>query len=179
VEDTVPLSVFSFGFEGRIRTLSPITINFLNVLSEVSRIWLNLFLDSKFQKTWLFNKILFWISDTYPQLQFILSKTSNMSSQSKHKILLCEDDANLGLVLKNFLELNEFEVVLERDGRLGLAAFQREKFDICLLDVMMPKMDGFALAEEIRDINPDIPLFFLSAKSMKEDQIKGYKLGAV
>jgi two-component system OmpR family response regulator len=76
------------------------------------------------------------------------------------------------------LELNDFDVILERDGRLGLAAFQREKFDICLLDVMMPKMDGFALAEEIRDINADIPLFFLSAKSMKEDQIKGYKLGA-
>jgi len=61
---------------------------------------------------------------------------------------------------------------------LGLAAFQREKFDICLLDVMMPKMDGFALAKEIRDINEEVPLFFLSAKSMKEDQIKGYKLGA-
>jgi DNA-binding response OmpR family regulator len=101
-----------------------------------------------------------------------------MSVTQKPRILLCEDDPNLGLVLKNFLELNEFEVVLERDGRLGLAAFQREKFDICLLDVMMPKMDGFMLAEEIRDINPDIPLFFLSAKSMKEDQIKGYKLGA-
>ncbi|MEY4336308.1 MAG: hypothetical protein RLZZ45_1227, partial [Bacteroidota bacterium] len=101
-----------------------------------------------------------------------------MSSTSKPRILLCEDDPNLGIVLKNFLELNEFDVTLERDGRLGLAAFQREKFDICLLDVMMPKMDGFALAEEIRDTNPDIPLFFLSAKSMKEDQIKGYKLGA-
>ena len=92
-----------------------------------------------------------------------------MSSTSKPRILLCEDDPNLGIVLKNFLELNEFDVTLERDGRLGLAAFQREKFDICLLDVMMPKMDGFALAEEIRDTNPDIPLFFLSAKSMKED----------
>ena len=101
-----------------------------------------------------------------------------MSTSQKPRILLCEDDPNLGLVLKNFLELNDFDVVLERDGRLGLAAFQREKFDICLLDVMMPKMDGFMLAEEIRDINPDIPLFFLSAKSMKEDQIKGYKLGA-
>lgn len=101
-----------------------------------------------------------------------------MSTTNKPQILLCEDDLNLGLVLKNFLELNDFDVVLERDGRLGLAAFQREKFDICLLDVMMPKMDGFMLAEEIRDINPDIPLFFLSAKSMKEDQIKGYKLGA-
>jgi DNA-binding response OmpR family regulator len=68
--------------------------------------------------------------------------------------------------------------VLERDGRLGLAAFQREKFDICLLDVMMPHMDGFTLAEEIRDVDPDIPLFFLSAKTMKEDIIQGYKLGA-
>lgn len=97
---------------------------------------------------------------------------------AKPKILLCEDDANLGMVLKNYLELNDFDVTLERDGRLGLAAFQREKFDICLLDVMMPNMDGFTLAEEIRDINPDVPLFFLSAKTMKEDIIQGYKLGA-
>jgi two-component system, OmpR family, response regulator len=97
---------------------------------------------------------------------------------TKPKILLCEDDTNLGMVLKNYLELNDYEVILERDGRLGLAAFQREKFDICLLDVMMPNMDGFTLAEEIRDINPDIPLFFLSAKTMKDDIIQGYKLGA-
>ncbi|MEK7200349.1 MAG: response regulator transcription factor [Bacteroidota bacterium] len=96
----------------------------------------------------------------------------------KSKILLCEDDTNLGIVLKNYLELNEYEVTLERDGRLGLAAFQREKFDICLLDVMMPNMDGFTLAEEIRDVDPDIPLFFLSAKTMKDDIIQGYKLGA-
>ena len=97
---------------------------------------------------------------------------------AKPKILLCEDDTNLGMVLKNYLELNDYEVVLERDGRLGLAAFQREKFDICLLDVMMPNMDGFAVAEEVRDINPDVPLFFLSAKTMKDDIIQGYKLGA-
>ena len=97
---------------------------------------------------------------------------------TKPQILLCEDDTNLGMVLKNYLELNDYEVVLERDGRLGLAAFQREKFDICLLDVMMPNMDGFTLAEEIRDINPDVPLFFLSAKTMKDDIIQGYKLGA-
>ncbi len=96
----------------------------------------------------------------------------------KYKILLCEDDTNLGMVLKNYLELNDYDVILERDGRLGLAAFQREKFDICLLDVMMPHMDGFTLAEEIRDVDPDIPLFFLSAKTMKEDIIQGYKLGA-
>ena len=96
----------------------------------------------------------------------------------KPKILLCEDDANLGMVLKNYLELNDFDVTLERDGRLGLAAFQREHVDLCLLDVMMPDMDGFTLAEEIRDVNPDVPLFFLSAKTMKEDIIQGYKLGA-
>ena len=96
----------------------------------------------------------------------------------KPKILLCEDDTNLGMVLKNYLELNDYDVTLERDGRLGLAAFQREKFDICLLDVMMPNMDGFTAAEEIRDVNPDVPLFFLSAKTMKEDIIQGYKLGA-
>jgi DNA-binding response OmpR family regulator len=96
----------------------------------------------------------------------------------KPKVLLCEDDTNLGMVLKNYLELNDYDVILERDGRLGLAAFQREKFDICLLDVMMPNMDGFTVAEEIRDINPDVPLFFLSAKTLKEDIIQGYKLGA-
>lgn len=96
----------------------------------------------------------------------------------KQKILLCEDDTNFGGVLKNYLELNDYDVVLERDGRLGLAAFQREKFDLCLLDVMMPQMDGFTLAEAIRDVDPDIPLFFLSAKTMKEDIIQGYKLGA-
>ena len=96
----------------------------------------------------------------------------------KPKILLCEDDPNLGSVLKNYLELNDYDVTLERDGRLGLAAFQREKFELCLLDVMMPNMDGFTLAEEIRDVDPDIPLFFLSAKTMKEDIIQGYKLGA-
>jgi DNA-binding response OmpR family regulator len=96
----------------------------------------------------------------------------------KPKILLCEDDINLGKVLKNYLELHDYEVILERDGKLGLAAFQREKVDICLLDVMMPNMDGFTLAEEIRDINHDVPLFFLSAKTMKDDIIQGYKLGA-
>ncbi len=102
-----------------------------------------------------------------------------MSAENpKAKILLCEDDPNLGMVLKNYLELNDYDVVLERDGRLGLAAFQREKFDLCLLDVMMPHVDGFSLAEDIRDVNPDVPLFFLSAKTMKEDIIQGYKLGA-
>jgi two-component system OmpR family response regulator len=101
-----------------------------------------------------------------------------MEDKKKYKILLCEDDSNLGLVLKNYLELNDYEVTLERDGRLGLGAFQREKFDLCLLDVMMPNVDGFTLAEEIRDIDPDVPLFFLSAKTLKEDILQGYRRGA-
>ncbi|GEP95663.1 response regulator transcription factor [Chitinophaga cymbidii] len=98
--------------------------------------------------------------------------------ERKPKILLAEDDTNLGMVLKNYLELNDYDVELCRDGILALAAFRRDKFDICLLDIMMPNMDGFKLAEEIRDVDPDIPLFFLSAKTMKEDIIQGYKLGA-
>ncbi len=109
--------------------------------------------------------------------QFYLPLNVNNMEAAKPKILLCEDDTNLGMVLKNYLELNDYDVVLERDGRLGLAAFQREKFDICLLDVMMPNMDGFAVAEEIRDINPDVPLFFLSAKTMKDDIIQDISWG--
>jgi DNA-binding response OmpR family regulator len=98
--------------------------------------------------------------------------------KEKNKVLLVEDDTNFGQVLKNYLELNDYSVELARDGILGLAAFRREKYDICLLDVMMPNMDGFTLAEEIRNVDPDMPLFFLSAKSMKEDILNGYKLGA-
>ena len=98
--------------------------------------------------------------------------------KERYKILLVEDDTNFGQVLKNYLELNDFVVELARDGILGLAAFRREKFDMCLIDVMMPNMDGFALGDEIRNVDPDIPLFFLSAKSMKEDVLTGYKLGA-
>jgi two-component system OmpR family response regulator len=98
--------------------------------------------------------------------------------QEREKILLVEDDTNLGQVLKNYLELHNYRVELCRDGILGLAAFRREKFDLCLLDVMMPNMDGFTLAEEIRNIDAEVPLFFLSAKNMKEDIVNGYKLGA-
>lgn len=96
----------------------------------------------------------------------------------KSKILLVEDDANFGKVLKNYLELNDYVVELARDGILGLAAFRREKFDLCICDVMMPNLDGFSLAEEIRNIDPDVPLFFLTAKNMKDDILTGYKLGA-
>ncbi len=98
--------------------------------------------------------------------------------KKNYNILLVEDDANLGNVLKNYLELNDYDVELARDGILGLAAFNNGKYDLVLLDVMMPNMDGFQLAEEIRNIDPDVPLFFISAKSMKEDILTGYKLGA-
>jgi two-component system, OmpR family, response regulator len=98
--------------------------------------------------------------------------------EKKLKVLLVEDDTNFGKVLKNYLELSDFEVELARDGILGLAAFQANKYDICLLDVMMPNMDGFTLAEEIRNIDADVPLFFLTAKNMKDDVLTGYKLGA-
>jgi two-component system OmpR family response regulator len=96
----------------------------------------------------------------------------------KSKILLVEDDTNFGKVLKNYLELNDYVVELARDGILGLAAFRREKFDLCILDVMMPNLDGFSLAEEIRNIDLDVPLFFLTAKNMKDDILNGYRLGA-
>lgn len=97
---------------------------------------------------------------------------------TKSKILLVEDDPNFGKVLKNYLELNDYVVELARDGILGLAAFRREKYDLCILDVMMPNLDGFSLAEEIRNVDPDIPLFFLTAKNMKDDILTGYRLGA-
>jgi DNA-binding response OmpR family regulator len=96
----------------------------------------------------------------------------------KDKILLVEDDTNFGKVLKNYLELNDYDVELARDGILGLAAFQRQKFDLCILDVMMPNLDGFSLGEEIRNVDLDVPLFFLTAKNLKEDILHGYKLGA-
>jgi two-component system, OmpR family, response regulator len=111
-------------------------------------------------------------------LYFWLNKNKIIMDVIKPKILLVEDDTNFGKVLKNYLELNDFIVELARDGILGLAAFRREKFDLCIFDVMMPNMDGFTLAEEVRNIDLDVPLFFLTAKNMKEDVLHGYKLGA-
>lgn len=95
------------------------------------------------------------------------------------KVLLAEDDLNLGTILQDYLTVKGYEVVLCRDGESALAAFKKESnLSICILDVMMPKMDGFALAEEIRHQNTQIPIIFLTAKSMKEDTIAGLKLGA-
>jgi len=97
---------------------------------------------------------------------------------NKNKILLVEDEPNLGAVLKNYLELSGFEVLLKSDGKKGWSTFKTGSFDLCILDVMMPEMDGFSLAKEIRKVNEDIPLIFLTARSQKKDVVIGYELGA-
>ncbi|MCF6222356.1 MAG: response regulator transcription factor [Flavobacteriaceae bacterium] len=94
------------------------------------------------------------------------------------KILLVEDDPNFGTVLKDYLMLNDYDVTHAKDGLDGLISFKNDDFDICILDVMMPKKDGFSLAKDIRSVNSDIPLIFLTAKSMKEDVLRGYQVGA-
>lgn len=95
----------------------------------------------------------------------------------KAKIILVEDDVNLGFLLVDFLESNEFEVKLFRDGIAGLNGFQAFKFDFCILDLMLPKMDGFTLAEKIKELNSEIPVIILSARSLKEDKVKGFRIG--
>jgi DNA-binding response OmpR family regulator len=96
----------------------------------------------------------------------------------KPKILLVEDDPNFGSVMKNYLELNDYEVKLCIDGFAGYDAFDKGEFDLCILDVMMPRKDGFTLANEIREKNSHVPLVFLTAKTMKEDMLTGFKSGA-
>ncbi len=94
------------------------------------------------------------------------------------KILLVEDDQNFGAILKDYLSLNDFDVTLAKNGMEGFEKFKKNQFDLCILDVMMPYKDGYTLATEIRDKNKTIPIVFLTAKSMKEDVLKGYKVGA-
>lgn len=93
-------------------------------------------------------------------------------------ILLVEDDPNFGAVLRDYLELNDYEVILAKDGAEGLREFRNSDPQLCILDVMMPKKDGFSLAGEIKAIDPQIPLIFLTAKSLKEDMLRGFKVGA-
>lgn len=100
-----------------------------------------------------------------------------METENK-KILLVEDDPNFGSILKDYLILNEFEVTLAKNGMEGFEKFKKDTFDLCILDVMMPYKDGFTLAKEIREKNKEVPIIFLTAKSMKEDVLKGYKVGA-
>ncbi len=96
----------------------------------------------------------------------------------KGKILLVEDDENLGYILKDYLEMMSYEVQLLTNGIKGFEAFQKTDYDICIIDVMLPLMDGFSLAKEIREVNKRVPIVFLTAKQMKEDRIKGFELGA-
>ncbi len=96
----------------------------------------------------------------------------------KLKILLCEDDENLGMLLREYLQAKGYATELCADGEAGYKAFLKTKFDICVLDVMMPKKDGFTLAKEIRNSNQDIPIIFLTAKTLKEDILEGFKIGA-
>tara|TARA_B100000683_G_scaffold52056_1_gene49730 strand:- start:6179 stop:6874 length:696 start_codon:yes stop_codon:yes gene_type:complete len=97
---------------------------------------------------------------------------------AKKKILLVEDDHNFGLILRDYLTLHSYEITLAKNGIEGLEKFKKHKYDLCILDVMMPFKDGFSLATDIRSINEEIPIIFLTAKSLKEDVIKGFKIGA-
>ena len=93
------------------------------------------------------------------------------------KVLLVEDDPNLGQVLNEYLNMKGFCAKLAKDGEEGLTSFTNEHFDLCILDLMMPKKDGFTLASDIREVNTKIPIIFLTAKSLKEDVLKGFQLG--
>ena len=98
--------------------------------------------------------------------------------EEKLKILLCEDDENLGMLLREYLQAKGFTATLCPDGEVGYHEFLKNKFDICVLDVMMPKKDGFTLAQEIRQANAEIPIIFLTAKTLKDDILEGFKIGA-
>ena len=94
------------------------------------------------------------------------------------KILLVEDDPNFGTVLKDYLALNDYNVTHAKDGIEGLIMFKNSDYDLCILDVMMPRKDGFSLAQDIRGTNKEVPIIFLTAKTLKEDVLRGYSVGA-
>jgi two-component system, OmpR family, response regulator VicR len=96
----------------------------------------------------------------------------------RQAILLLEDDPNLGLIIQEHLTMNGFEASIAVDGVQGLAAFRSKRFDLCLVDVMMPRMDGLTFAREVRRTDQATPLIFLTAKALKEDRIEGFKVGA-
>jgi two-component system OmpR family response regulator len=95
-----------------------------------------------------------------------------------HRILLVEDDQNFGDVLRSYLEMNDYDVTLATDGEKGLECYERSEYDLCIFDVMMPKKDGFTLATEIREKDTSMPIIFLTARGIKEDILKGFKIGA-
>ena len=98
--------------------------------------------------------------------------------EEKQRVLLCEDDENLGMLLREYLQAKGYSAELCPDGDAGYKAFLKGNFDICVLDVMMPVKDGFTLAQEIRAMNADIPIIFLTAKTLNEDVLEGFKIGA-
>lgn len=98
--------------------------------------------------------------------------------KGKNRIFLVEDDLSFGSVLKAYLEIYKYEIEWVKDGRDAINTFENGQFDICILDVMLPHIDGFQLAEKIKRLRPEIPFIFLTAKTLKEDEIKGYELGA-
>lgn len=93
-------------------------------------------------------------------------------------ILLAEDDVNLGHLLKTFLKSKGFDVILAENGKIAFEQFNNNRFDFCIFDIMMPEMDGLTLAKEIREIDKKVPILFLTAKSMKEDKLEGFAIGA-
>ena len=95
-----------------------------------------------------------------------------------NRILLVEDDQSFGVVLRDYLMMNDFDVTLATDGEQGLKEFTEKDYDLCLFDVMMPKKDGFSLAEDIKKMDKTTPIIFLTAKNMREDILKGYQIGA-
>jgi two-component system, OmpR family, response regulator len=100
------------------------------------------------------------------------------NSKTKTKILLVEDDENMGYLVKDYLEMTGFDVQLITDGAAVMPVFEREKFQLCLLDVMLPQKDGFTIAAEMRSLDPTIPIVFLTAKNVKEDRLRGFRIGA-
>lgn len=97
---------------------------------------------------------------------------------AKEKILLVEDDVNFGFVLKSYLEMHNYQVTLVNDGKDAIGTFLKDLFDLCVLDVMLPNIDGFTLAREIRRKDKAVPIIFLTAKSLKEDMMEGFQSGA-
>ncbi|TFH37126.1 MAG: response regulator transcription factor [Bacteroidia bacterium] len=94
------------------------------------------------------------------------------------RIFLVEDDLSFGSVLKSYLEINDFKVTWVDDGKYAVDTFRKDRFDLCILDVMLPNVDGFTIASSIRDINKSVPIIFLTAKKLKDDVLKGYGVGA-
>ncbi len=98
--------------------------------------------------------------------------------ENKLNIFLVEDDKNFGSVLKSYLEINDFNVSWIKDGAMAVEGFKQQNYSICILDIMLPNVDGFSIAKKIKELNSEIPIIFLTAKTLKEDILQGFKIGA-